>query len=103
MYRSYKYNYSQSKIQTKILILQLSNGIKVLCKIYIYILFKKKININSLKKYLHTNYPKSINSTYFELLVGLIIEKVIENRIPSIQSRENIRSHFTKYSKIALS
>lgn len=59
MYRSYKYNYSQSKI----LILQLSNGIKVLCKIRIYILFKKKININSLKKYLHTNYPKSINST----------------------------------------
>lgn len=36
MYRSYKYNYSQSKIQAKILILQLSNGIKVLCKIYIY-------------------------------------------------------------------
>lgn len=102
MYRSYKYNYSQSKIQTKILILQ-SNGIKVLCKIRIYILFKKKININSLKKYLHTNYPKSINSTYFELFVALIIEKVIENRIPSIQSRENTRSHFTKYSKIALS
>lgn len=49
MYRSYKYNYSQSKIQTKILILQLSNGIKVLCKIRIYILFKKKLILILLK------------------------------------------------------
>lgn len=49
MYRSCKYNYSQSKIQTKILILQLSNGIKVLCKIRIYILFKKKLILILLK------------------------------------------------------
>lgn len=54
MYRSYKYNYSQSKIQTKILILQLSNGIKVLCKIRIYIFCLKKKLILILLKNIYT-------------------------------------------------
>lgn len=53
MYRSYKYNYSQSKIQTKILILHYRMELKYYVK-YIYIFCLKKKLILILLKNIYT-------------------------------------------------